>query len=64
MTPQMRSFSSNYVFPTLQSELSKLDPVLHPQIEYHKERDGEYIVRVFSLVITTFFRACKLLALL
>jgi len=41
VTPQMRSFSSNYVFPTLQSELNKIDPALHPQVEYGKQRDGE-----------------------
>lgn len=41
VTPQMRSFSSNYVFPTLQSELNKIDPALHPQVEYGKQKDGE-----------------------
>ncbi|KIM64482.1 hypothetical protein SCLCIDRAFT_115071 [Scleroderma citrinum Foug A] len=40
VTPQMRSFSSNYVFPTLQSELNKIDPALHPQVEYGKQKDA------------------------
>ncbi|KAG6334574.1 hypothetical protein ID866_4511 [Astraeus odoratus] len=40
LTPQMRSFSANYVYPTLQSELSKISPSLHPRFEFERERDA------------------------
>ncbi|KAI6144341.1 hypothetical protein BKA82DRAFT_1003728 [Pisolithus tinctorius] len=40
LTSQMRSFSNNYIHPTLQSELSKIDPGLYPHFEFEKERDA------------------------
>ncbi|KAI6127086.1 hypothetical protein F5141DRAFT_1085435 [Pisolithus sp. B1] len=40
LTPQMRSFSHNYIYPTLQSELSKIDFGLYPHFEFDKERDA------------------------
>ncbi|KAL4062794.1 hypothetical protein V8B97DRAFT_1994013 [Scleroderma yunnanense] len=40
VTPKMRSFSSNYIYPTLQSELNKINSALHPEIQYTKDRDA------------------------
>ncbi|KAF8451951.1 hypothetical protein L210DRAFT_3626351 [Boletus edulis BED1] len=40
VSPTMRSFSSSLVYPALTSGLSKIDTVLHPHVEYHKERDA------------------------
>ncbi|KAI6001819.1 hypothetical protein EDD15DRAFT_2227665 [Pisolithus albus] len=40
LTSQMRSFSHNYIYPTLQSELSKIESGLYPHFEFDKERDA------------------------
>ncbi|KIJ67229.1 hypothetical protein HYDPIDRAFT_107958 [Hydnomerulius pinastri MD-312] len=40
VTPAMRSFSTNYIYPILTSELSKIGTGLHPRFEFEKERDA------------------------
>jgi hypothetical protein len=40
VTPLMRSFSTNFIYPTLTAELSKIHLELHPHFEFKKERDG------------------------
>lgn len=40
LTSQMRSFSHNYIYPTLQSELNKIESGLYPHFEFDKERDA------------------------
>ncbi|KAI6012238.1 hypothetical protein EDC04DRAFT_741974 [Pisolithus marmoratus] len=40
LTSQMRSFSNNYIYPALQSELNKIDSSLYPHCEFEKERNA------------------------
>ncbi|KIK81641.1 hypothetical protein PAXRUDRAFT_832706 [Paxillus rubicundulus Ve08.2h10] len=40
VTPLMRSFSTNFIYPTLTAELSKIHLELHPRLEFKKERDA------------------------
>lgn len=52
ITHTMRSFSSGLVYPTLMSELSKIETDLHPHFEYDKERDGWHLSLIHLEILT------------
>ncbi|KAF8840465.1 hypothetical protein BDN67DRAFT_644579 [Paxillus ammoniavirescens] len=52
VTPLMRSFSTNFIYPTLMAELSKIHLELHPHFEFKKERDAFGATLVVELSAT------------
>ncbi|KIJ06047.1 hypothetical protein PAXINDRAFT_20735 [Paxillus involutus ATCC 200175] len=52
VTPLMRSFSTNFIYPTLTAELSKIYLELHPHFEFKKERDAFGATLVIELSAT------------
>jgi hypothetical protein len=47
ITPTMRRWANDFIFPTLGSECSKVKPGTHPRYDFQKEKDGRMLSGVF-----------------
>lgn len=43
ITPAMKRWANEMIFPTLGSECHKIEPGLHPRYDFQKEKDGKAI---------------------